>query len=338
MASTPVDPAPPAQPNTNGNFEIYDKLKSREAVVFYEKPLTSSDSNGAGRVVIPKQVAHAHFPLFQDHTPQVLQAEDTEGAHYDLRFRFWVNGSSRMYLLEGLGELHRKFMLRTGDVMIFARAGDGSLLLAGRPGTKDDIIKKVPRQGRGETRAREASENLLDHRRESAKKKVRHSAFHGVMLFPDGVFRQVNSTFPPEIVANHIVEHNGLHFAGIDVDGEVYAAVFANRDDAMEAFVAAGCGELVTEGEDVKININNNLNNVNNVVGDAVMEDIQLQQQQQIQGQPQIQEVQQQQQALQTQQLQQQQVQQQQQASMEQLLNMPQMQQQQQTQVEMQEI
>jgi hypothetical protein len=50
--------------------------------------------------------------------------------------RFWVNNQSRMYLLEGAGELHRQFKMSVGDVMVFAQKMDRSLVVAGRPATK----------------------------------------------------------------------------------------------------------------------------------------------------------------------------------------------------------
>lgn len=43
---------------------------------------------------------------------------------------------SRMYLMEGAGELHRAFDMSVGDVMVFAQKPDGALVVAGRPATK----------------------------------------------------------------------------------------------------------------------------------------------------------------------------------------------------------
>lgn len=52
------------------------------------------------------------------------------------RHRFWINNQSRMYLLEGAGELHRQFGMNVGDVMVFAQKTDRTLVVAGRPATK----------------------------------------------------------------------------------------------------------------------------------------------------------------------------------------------------------
>jgi hypothetical protein len=53
-----------------------------------------------------------------------------------LNCRFWINNQSRMYLLEGAGELHRQFRMAVGDVMVFAQKQDRTLVVAGRPATK----------------------------------------------------------------------------------------------------------------------------------------------------------------------------------------------------------
>lgn len=41
-----------------------------------------------------------------------------------------------MYLLEGVGELHQRYGLKVGDVMIFAHLPNNSLVVSGRPMTQ----------------------------------------------------------------------------------------------------------------------------------------------------------------------------------------------------------
>ena len=52
---------------------------------------------------------------------------------YELRFRFWTNNQSRMYLIEGCTDLLKKYRLGFGDVIVFARKQDGTLVIGGRP-------------------------------------------------------------------------------------------------------------------------------------------------------------------------------------------------------------
>jgi hypothetical protein len=47
-----------------------------------------------------------------------------------------------MYLLEGTADLQHHLHLRMGDVLIFAQKEDTTIVLAGRPPTKADAVKK----------------------------------------------------------------------------------------------------------------------------------------------------------------------------------------------------
>jgi hypothetical protein len=47
-----------------------------------------------------------------------------------------------MYLLEGTADLQHHLHLKMGDVLIFAQKEDSTIVLAGRPPTKADAVKK----------------------------------------------------------------------------------------------------------------------------------------------------------------------------------------------------
>lgn len=124
-------------------------------------------------------IAEQYFPPLEAPSGAELPAQDATGGIYTLRFRydgienadmpclsscatqvllcpshltlplfcapssrFWVNNQSRMYLLEGTAELQQHYHLRMGDVLIFAQKGDGTIVLAGRPPTKADLLRK----------------------------------------------------------------------------------------------------------------------------------------------------------------------------------------------------
>lgn len=42
----------------------------------------------------------------------MVSAKDVSGNSYDLRFRFWINNQSRMYLLESMGALMRHYGMK----------------------------------------------------------------------------------------------------------------------------------------------------------------------------------------------------------------------------------
>jgi hypothetical protein len=78
-------------------------------------------------------IAEAQFGALLEEQGARLAGEDVDGAVYELRFRFWTNNQSRMYLIEGCAELLKKYKLGFGDVIVFARKADGTLVLGGRP-------------------------------------------------------------------------------------------------------------------------------------------------------------------------------------------------------------
>eukprot|EP00878_Enallax_costatus_P028893 GHUV01031248.1.p1 GENE.GHUV01031248.1~~GHUV01031248.1.p1 ORF type:complete len:202 (+),score=43.96 GHUV01031248.1:358-963(+) len=124
--------------------QVLKQLEDIGAKVFFEKQLTSSDVSASGRVVVPKAIAEQYFPRIDNPSGTELGVEDAAGDTYTLRFRFWINNQSRMYLLEGTAELQHHYHLKMGDVLIFAQKEDSTIVLAGRPPTKADAMKKPP--------------------------------------------------------------------------------------------------------------------------------------------------------------------------------------------------
>jgi len=67
---------------------VRDELNALGAEIFYEKTLTSSDANGSGRIVIPKAVAEVHFPILENQAGISIDAIDSIGNTYGLKFRY----------------------------------------------------------------------------------------------------------------------------------------------------------------------------------------------------------------------------------------------------------
>jgi hypothetical protein len=78
-------------------------------------------------------IAEAQFGDLLETQGATLVGEDTDGLRYDLKFRFWINNQSRMYLIEGCTDVLKKYKLGFGDVIVFARKADNTLVLGGRP-------------------------------------------------------------------------------------------------------------------------------------------------------------------------------------------------------------
>lgn len=89
-------------------------------------------------------VAEAQFAEYLEKQGAQMVGEDVDGQTYDFRFRFWLNNQSRMYLIEGCLEMIKKYKLQKGDVIVFARKGDGTLVVGGRPAGPVRCCRRLP--------------------------------------------------------------------------------------------------------------------------------------------------------------------------------------------------
>ncbi|KAI8113044.1 hypothetical protein M9435_003050 [Picochlorum sp. BPE23] len=156
--------------------EAKERIAKMDAVVMFEKGLTQSDTSGTGRIVIPKAIAESHFPSLNDPSEGVvLRVIDVFGTTRGVKFRFWVNNSSRMYIVEGTRFLLQAFKLSVGDVIMFAKDTEGQIYVCGRKGTKDDMFRKPPSFTRkkkpkiADGSSKEGKDKGNGHRREKTK-------------------------------------------------------------------------------------------------------------------------------------------------------------------------
>eukprot|EP00803_Ostreobium_quekettii_P010604 evm.model.scf_3859.2 EVM.evm.TU.scf_3859.2 scf_3859:2896-7405(-) len=191
-------------------------LESMGCTVFYQKPLTSSDANGSGRVVVPKAVAEQYFPHLDNQAGVPIEAADTLGNKYTFRFRFWINNQSRMYLLEGVSEMHQRYDLKVGDVMIFAHLPDSSLIVAGRPMTEEDSMRKPPLR-RVNNPQSGVKRDLQKRASKPTPKSSQSKRLQKRRLQGDGVFRAIPDVVPqPE---SKVFSQHGVWTATIEIVG-----------------------------------------------------------------------------------------------------------------------
>lgn len=95
-------------------------VPDEERMVFlFPKKLQKSDVNNVGRIVLPKQPAETHLPRLLDDESMILPVIDMDGVDvWSLKFRYWANNQSRMYVFEGTGAFTKKHKLETGDYML----------------------------------------------------------------------------------------------------------------------------------------------------------------------------------------------------------------------------
>ncbi|OMO76390.1 hypothetical protein CCACVL1_15696 [Corchorus capsularis] len=104
--------------NNNDKRDLYkfftpDNKKLR---VLLKKELKNSDVGSLGRIVLPKREAEVNLPTLSDKEGiQVIFKDVYSDQFWSLRYKFWLNNKSRMYVLENTGDFVRQNGLEMGD-------------------------------------------------------------------------------------------------------------------------------------------------------------------------------------------------------------------------------
>ncbi|PON37854.1 B3 DNA binding domain containing protein [Parasponia andersonii] len=90
-----------------------DKKRLR---VLLKKELKNSDVGSLGRIVLPKREAEEKLPtLFDKEGIQVVMRDIYSNREWSLRYKYWSNNKSRMYVLENTGDFVKQNGLEIGD-------------------------------------------------------------------------------------------------------------------------------------------------------------------------------------------------------------------------------
>ncbi|KAI4340305.1 hypothetical protein MLD38_025155 [Melastoma candidum] len=114
-----------------------DKAKSSRSEsnlrFLLQKLLKQSDVGNLGRIVLPKKEAEAHLPELEARDGISLSMEDIGGSKvWNMRYRYWPNNKSRMYVLENTGDFVRANGLKEGDfIVIYLDVETGKYLIRG---------------------------------------------------------------------------------------------------------------------------------------------------------------------------------------------------------------
>ncbi|XP_022769882.1 B3 domain-containing transcription factor ABI3-like [Durio zibethinus] len=107
-----------------------------------QKVLKQSDVGNLGRIVLPKKEAETHLPELEARDGITIAMEDIGTSRiWNMRYRFWPNNKSRMYLLENTGDFVRTNGLQEGDfIVIYSDVKCAKYLIRGvkvrQPGPK----------------------------------------------------------------------------------------------------------------------------------------------------------------------------------------------------------
>ncbi|XP_042519855.1 uncharacterized protein LOC122093568 [Macadamia integrifolia] len=112
---TPNDPNK-VEDEDNRTITTSDNKKLR---FLFQKVLKNSDVSSLGRIVLPKKDAEAHLPsLTVKEGIQMTVRDVSSTTFWCMRYRFWPNNNSKMYVLENTGEFVRQNSLQAGDMMM----------------------------------------------------------------------------------------------------------------------------------------------------------------------------------------------------------------------------
>ncbi|KAL2623787.1 hypothetical protein R1flu_008032 [Riccia fluitans] len=117
-----------------GQSKVRDRRDMDKVQFMLQKMLKPSDVGNLGRIVLPKKDAESHLPWLGAREGIAFPCEDYDtGDKLNLRYRFWPNNKSRMYLLENTGDFVKKHNLEEGDrLMIYKNVQDDSFIIRGR--------------------------------------------------------------------------------------------------------------------------------------------------------------------------------------------------------------
>ncbi|XP_021763430.1 B3 domain-containing transcription factor ABI3-like [Chenopodium quinoa] len=139
MVGQMMPPQPPIERAANGyqkqvGIEKKQGWKTEKNLRFLlQKVLKQSDVGNLGRIVLPKKEAETHLPELEARDGIPIAMEDIGTSRvWNMRYRFWPNNKSRMYLLENTGDFVRSNGLQEGDfIVIYSDVKCGKYMIRG---------------------------------------------------------------------------------------------------------------------------------------------------------------------------------------------------------------
>ncbi|GJV32423.1 B3 domain-containing protein, partial [Tanacetum coccineum] len=119
-----IQPEDLVQPPTN-------RVPEPVLVLLFEKVLTANDAKRKhSYIIIPNKHAKAHFSEAFESERFPINILDTDGNNWDFKFRCWVNGNKKKFVIKGVTNFIIAKDLVAGDTVVFyRRESDGKIIL-----------------------------------------------------------------------------------------------------------------------------------------------------------------------------------------------------------------
>ncbi|XP_057965002.1 B3 domain-containing transcription factor ABI3 isoform X2 [Malania oleifera] len=149
---TSVQPGMPVdapQPHSDRPAQNYQRQFGSDR---RQKVLKQSDVGSLGRIVLPKKEAETHLPELEARDGISIAMEDIGTSRvWNMRYRFWPNNKSRMYLLENTGDFIKSNGLQEGDfIVIYSDVKCGKYMIRGVKVRQQGPKTNTKKSGKGQ--------------------------------------------------------------------------------------------------------------------------------------------------------------------------------------------
>lgn len=117
--------------NINKHLYTFCTPDNKKLRVMFKKELKNSDVGSLGRIVLPKKEAEENLPMLSDKEGIQLMIRDVySDQEWGLKYKYWSNNKSRMYLLENTGDFVKQNKLEVGDCICLLEDEDKNLYIS----------------------------------------------------------------------------------------------------------------------------------------------------------------------------------------------------------------
>ncbi|XP_050222184.1 B3 domain-containing transcription factor LEC2 [Mercurialis annua] len=104
------------QSSINRDLYKFCTPDNKKLRLLLRKELKTSDVGSLGRIILPKREAEENLPVLSDKEGILVSIRDVNSnKEWSLKFKYWSNNKSRMYVLENTGEFVKQNGMGIGD-------------------------------------------------------------------------------------------------------------------------------------------------------------------------------------------------------------------------------